>query len=345
MTTINTSLAAYMVAIGIFPMWWAAFSETYGRKPIYIISLCLAIVFNILAAYSNGVGMFIAMRLMSGSAAASFQTVSAGTVSDIWETRDRGMALGISSVGPLCGPLLAPIIGGALSSTWGWRSTMWFLAAFSAVCLFLILFLVPETKNKAAPDPAAAPSGGFGPTAKKILFDPLKTLLYYGRTAVALTVLYSGITYCQVFIMGVSISTTFNEPPYSYSELIVGLLYIPEGTGYILGSLVGGWWADRTMRRQAAKIGECDASGNLILRPEHRIRENAWIGAIMYPLALIWFGWTADFGVFVVAPVSPSLHGFAYACQGFLQSQSDQLTTHPSIPRQSAPSCLAWAPC
>ena len=70
------------------------------------------------------------MRMLSGGAAASVQAVGAGTIADIWEVKERGRAMGIFYLGPLCGPLLAPIIGGALNEGLGWRSVQWFQVRF-----------------------------------------------------------------------------------------------------------------------------------------------------------------------------------------------------------------------
>lgn len=88
------------------------FSETLGRRSIYIVSFILFALFNALGAVSVNIGMFVAMRMLSGGAAASVQAVGAGTIADIWEVKERGRAMGIFYLGPLCGPLLSPIIGG-----------------------------------------------------------------------------------------------------------------------------------------------------------------------------------------------------------------------------------------
>ena len=68
----------------------------------------LFLVFNILSAESKNIAMFIVMRLLSGGASASVQAVGAGTVADIWDVSERGRAMGIFYLGPLCGPLIAP---------------------------------------------------------------------------------------------------------------------------------------------------------------------------------------------------------------------------------------------
>lgn len=88
--------------------------------------------------------MFIVLRALSGGASASVQAVGAGTIADIWEVRERGRAMGLFYLGPLMGPLLAPIIGGALAQSLRWRSTLWFLVIYGGVMVVLIVFALPE---------------------------------------------------------------------------------------------------------------------------------------------------------------------------------------------------------
>lgn len=97
-SVVNLSVALYMLSMSIFPLWWSSFSETLGRRSIYISSFVLYILFSILGAVSTNVGMFIAMRLLNGAAGASVQAVGAGTIADVWEVKERGYAMGKSSV-------------------------------------------------------------------------------------------------------------------------------------------------------------------------------------------------------------------------------------------------------
>jgi multidrug resistance protein len=129
-TITNLSVALYMLAMAIFPLWWSAFSETSGRRNIYMASFALFVIFCSLSAISKSITMLVILRMLSGGAAASVQAVGAGTIADIWEPRERGRAMGVFYVGPLCGPLFAPIIGGLLAQRWDWRATLWFLAIY-----------------------------------------------------------------------------------------------------------------------------------------------------------------------------------------------------------------------
>ncbi|KAF1736509.1 MFS antiporter QDR3 [Beauveria bassiana] len=230
-TITNLAVAMYMVAMSIFPIWWSAFSEQFGRRSIYLASFSLFVLFSIASALSVDISMLIVMRIGVGGASASVQAVGAGTIADIWEPRERGLAMSMFYLGPLLGPLFAPIIGGALSQAFGWKSTMWFLAIYGGVIQFA-------------------------------------------------------------------------KPPYSYPELTVGLLYIPSGLGYIVGSLVGGRWLDYIMAREAVKANRYNDKGKLVYLPEDRLRENAWMAVTVYPCGLLLFGWTINYGVMWLAPAA-----------------------------------------
>ena len=146
-TITNLSSALYMLSMAIFPLWWSSFSETFGRRNIYLISFAFFLLWNILAAVSVNISMLLVMRILGGGAAASVQAVGAGSIADVWEVRERGKAMGIFYLGPLMGPLFAPIIGGALVKGFGWRSTLWFLAIYGGVILVFIFFALPEVRR------------------------------------------------------------------------------------------------------------------------------------------------------------------------------------------------------
>ncbi|KAK3707818.1 hypothetical protein LTR37_011820 [Vermiconidia calcicola] len=329
---VNLSVALYMLSMSIFPLWWSSFSETLGRRTIYLTSFALYVLFNILAAVSTNVGMFLAMRMLSGGAGASVQAVGAGTIADIWEVRERGRAMGFFYLGPLCGPLLAPIIGGVLNEAFGWRSVQWVLAIFGALIWIFLLFCLPETlrqrisvaavaeaeaASRANTDNAVRPALTRTTTKQSVkvkstkyltifrrwFIDPLRIVLYLQFPAVAICVFYATTTFCALYALNLSIQQTFSAQPYSYSSIIVGVLYIPNSLGYFVTSIFGGRWIDWIMAREARKAGRYDEKGRLIYRPEDRMKENAWVGAIMFPAALIMYGWTVEFGVHLAAPM------------------------------------------
>lgn len=351
-----------MLSLAIVPIWWSALSEHFGRRSIYLISLILFIIFAILSAESTSIVMLTVMRILCGGAAASVQAVGAGTVADIWKPIERGKAVGFFYLGPLCGPLFAPVIGGALAQKWRWRAPMWFLAiyggkslslnflegrqhaqfwtscadyAFAGTAFFFILLALPETlrKTKTTAEVAEEQESDRLPldsphsassriSAREVVHsraikcmrilriccvDPLKSILYLRFPAVLVTVYYASITFAALYVLNISIQATFEKPPYSFSTLVVGFLYVPASLGYVIASIGGGKWMDHIMAREARKDGRYDEEGLPIYRPEDRMRENAWLGAIVYPLSLIVYGWTAEKGTHWILPVCDTI--------------------------------------
>jgi multidrug resistance protein len=318
-----------MLSMSIFPLWWSSFSETLGRRSIYLISFALFVVFSVISAVSISISMLIVMRILGGGAAASVQAVGAGTIADIWESRERGRAMGIFYLGPLMGPLLAPIIGGLLCQNLGWRSTMWFLAIYGGLLWLVLCFCLPETLRAKKPlitdttlqsqnddkgserppltrvstrQSVRQKAQTFASVFKRFIIDPLSVLVYLRFPAVAITVYYASITFGSLYVLNISVQQTFSSAPYNFSTTIIGLLYIPSSLGYIVASIIGGKWSDTIMHREARHANRYDVNGKLVLIPEDRMRENAYIAAAIYPAALIWYGWTIKYHLYWVVP-------------------------------------------
>lgn len=126
----SMSVGIYMLAMAVFPLWWSSASELVGRRTVYVISNIGMAFFSAMSAISPSIGIFLAMRFFTGGASSAAMSVGAGTIADIWVPEERGTAMGYFFLGPLCGPLLAPILGGALSDKFGWASTQWFLTIY-----------------------------------------------------------------------------------------------------------------------------------------------------------------------------------------------------------------------
>lgn len=242
------------------------------------------------------------------------------------------------------GPLLAPIIGGALAGAWGWRSTQWFQVIYGGVLFIILTFCLPETLDvrrlplKAL---AATPATDEKPRTltrtstrqsihlktkrvakvfKRCIIDPLSVLAYLRFPAVLISVYLASIAFGSLYVLNISIQQTFSKPPYGFSVIILGLLYIPNSLGYILASVLGGRWTDRIMHRRAKAAGRYDEAGKLVFIPEDRMGENVWLAAVIFPGALLWYGWAADKGIIVTNPFLFLLLDFAVL--GFQKTSS-----------------------
>ncbi|KAH8691964.1 major facilitator superfamily domain-containing protein [Talaromyces proteolyticus] len=311
-TVTNLSLAFYLLAMAIFPFWWMNWAVAFGRRNIYLVSFSLGVVFAVLAAISKSIGMLIAMRLMSGGCSASVQAVGVATITDLWEPRERGRAMGIFFLGPQLGPFLAPIIGGALANRWGWRSTMWFIVIIAAAMLTIQLLCLPETSRRdektwwQTTQERLSHHSAVSKTfiiPRMLIVDPFKALYILRYPVFFFPMAYIGIVTVYFYVLNISMEQTFAAPPYNFSTLVIGLCYIPSSLGYIVGSVIGGRWMDYVMMRSAKKSNQFDVNGKPQLNPEDRMQENAWLAGLIPVASLIWYGWTIQYKVFWLAPL------------------------------------------
>ena len=143
-------------------MAFAPLSESVGRRPIYAVTLFIAIIFLIPCAVAKNIGTLLVCRLIDGVAFRYLRLSSTpprlslitthsapmvlvgGTLADLWRPEERGIPMAAFSAAPFLGPAIGPLAGGYLSMGKGWRWLYWIQMILSGAAYLLIL-TVPET--------------------------------------------------------------------------------------------------------------------------------------------------------------------------------------------------------
>lgn len=289
----------FLCATGIAPLWHAFFSERYGRRPVYLVGFLVFTLASVLCAVSQNVEMLLSFRFIQASGASCAQSVGLGIIADIYVPSERGRATGWWYLGVIAGPLISPLVSGALI-TWtnSWRSTMWFNVIFGGVIEMSILLCLPETSTMLKARQAAAlsnpspethaPKQTLMQTLKALLnlliLRPFRTVLYVRFLPVGLTVYYGATCFACLYAISTAIPFSFEDPPYQFNSMKIALAYIPPCIGYIIGSVTGGYLSDYAYRRALARDGDKFV-------PESRL-DSAWCGVPFMPVGLLIFGWT-----------------------------------------------------
>ncbi|MCP6412570.1 hypothetical protein NL483_28905, partial [Klebsiella pneumoniae] len=71
-------------------------------------------------------------------------------------------------------------------------------------------------------------------SVRRFLIDPLGVVRYLRFPAVFITVLLAAIAFGSLYVVNIAIQQKFTRDPYNYGQLLLGLLYIPSGAGYIV---------------------------------------------------------------------------------------------------------------
>ncbi|KAJ5171401.1 MFS transporter [Penicillium coprophilum] len=285
----------FLIGLAIAPLWWSSLSQEYGRRPVLVFSFLISAIAVIICAVSNSLPLITVFRLIEALGCSSAQSVGAGVISDIYISTDRGSALGWFYLGTLIGPLVAPIVGGALQIWLGWRSNLYFMAIFTFAMVILILLALPETLVKASPEENAGSSRSWLQQVQRDAVSPLPKLKLLLIPSIALSVCYVSICFASLYCFNTTLPYAYSAPPYNFSSIEVGLCYISNCLGYAIGSVAGGRLSDAKLRKyQLTHDGE--------INPVERLK-TVWYGVGFVPVGLLLYGWLVEKQIFWFAPL------------------------------------------
>lgn len=108
-------LSLFVIGLGVGPMVLAPLSEFYGRRPIYIVSFFIYLLFIIPCAVAHNIQTMIVARFLGGVAGSAFLSVAGGTVGDMFEKQDLSFPMMIYTGSPFIGPAIVRSIFGLLN--------------------------------------------------------------------------------------------------------------------------------------------------------------------------------------------------------------------------------------
>lgn len=363
--TLTTGL--FMAALGIGPLYHAFLSERFGRRPIYLAGFTLYTLASVACAVAPDGDDLVAYRFFQAFGSSAAQSIGMGTISDIYIPAERGRATGFWFIGPILGPMVSPLIGGAIYQWMGWRAILWTTAIFGVILLVLITLFLPETSLKLKAQQAHPPSPNANTTSplpspvtnttpppsqpqpfrtqltsnirKFLIFTytfgilPLATVGRLLFPPVGLSALYSSICFGSMYAISVATPFSFSEPPYKLGSVDISFLYLPACVGYCLGSVVGGYLSDREVRKAKAlsEDGETYSS-------EVRLRSARW-GVPLVPAGLLIFGWGLHRHTHMALPI---MGGFVFGVGLMLTNGTIMAYYTDSIPGQTASVVAAY---
>ena len=125
-TSYLTSLQ--IAVIGGGPLFWRPLSMRFGRRPIFLVSLIGALLFNVGCAKSHTYGAMATCRAFCAFFICPAAAIGSAVVVETFFKKDRGKYMGIWTVMVTLGVPLAPFIFGFVAYHVGYRWIYWILA-------------------------------------------------------------------------------------------------------------------------------------------------------------------------------------------------------------------------
>ncbi|OJJ61713.1 hypothetical protein ASPSYDRAFT_142871 [Aspergillus sydowii CBS 593.65] len=286
-SVINASNAVYLVFMGLAGPLWGPLSQIWGRRPICLVTAFLFFAFSVGTALSPNLSAYYVFRLLTAFQGTSFLVVGSSAVGDVYEPRARATALGWFLSGNMIGPAFGPFIGGVIATFSSWRATFWLQSAMGGFGTVMVFFLLPETY----PHPSKGDLSGQTPKEKaKLLWHKVNPFRVAGLLLSYPNLLFAALATSALVWNQYSLLTPIRyvlNPRFNLTTpLQSGLLYIAPGGGYLIGTLLGGRWADYIVRRWIRKRGE--------RVPEDRLKSSLPFMLVILPVCMLVYGWTVQ---------------------------------------------------
>lgn len=135
MALVQQTLSAYLLAVSVMNLFYGTLSDSFGRRPIILVSLVLFTGASTAAALAPTFGWLLVARVLQGLSAGAGRVIGQAIIRDRFEgaAAHRMMSYVMMVFG--LAPAIAPVLGGYLHAAFGWRSTFVFMAVFGLALL------------------------------------------------------------------------------------------------------------------------------------------------------------------------------------------------------------------
>lgn len=129
---------SYLLAAAVFLVPLGKLGDTFGRTKLFLYGNILFAVFTLLCGLATNASMMIVLRFFQGLAAAMMTATAMALVISAFPPNERGKVIGLNVSAVYVGSSIAPMVGGFLTDSVGWRS-IFFINAFTSIVLSLII--------------------------------------------------------------------------------------------------------------------------------------------------------------------------------------------------------------
>jgi DHA1 family bicyclomycin/chloramphenicol resistance-like MFS transporter len=150
---VQLTLSAYLVGFAGGQIAYGPFSDRYGRKPVLLVALALFCAANVLCAAASRIEVLIAARALQAMGGAGAIVVARAIVRDLYAGARAGRELSLMGSIMAFAPIVAPLIGGVLQTTFGWRANFIVALAVGLIAAIVVWRALPETLPLRAPEP------------------------------------------------------------------------------------------------------------------------------------------------------------------------------------------------
>ncbi len=315
---VQQTLSVFLFTFAFMMLFYGTLSDSFGRRPVILAALVVYTLSSLGAAFAPTFGWLLVCRALQGLAAGAGSVIGQAIVQDRF-AHDQSHAQRIMShIMMVFGlaPAIAPILGGWLHVTFGWRSTFIFLAVFGTLLIALVYRMLPESLPKEQRH--AFHGVAIAKNYLKVLKNPQFLLL-----SLSVGLSFGGLS------LYIGSAANFVMEILHLPETAFGWLFVPLISGMVIGSAWGGKKADKINAARMVWIGFGVMALAGVLNVGYNTLFVADIPWAVLPLMVYTFGLAVAMPAIQVGALAlfPANRGLASSMLSFIQMMSFALVS------------------
>jgi DHA1 family bicyclomycin/chloramphenicol resistance-like MFS transporter len=313
---VQQTLTVFLFAFAFMMLFYGTLSDSFGRRPVILVSLAVYTAASLGAAFAPSLGVLLACRVLQGLAAGAGSVIGQAIVQDRFSGAQAQKIMSHIMMVFGLAPAIAPVLGGWLQVTLGWRSTFYFLAIFGTLMIALVYKGLPESL----------------PREKRHAFHPLIIAKNYLKVLGDPQFLLLSLTVGMAFgglSLYIGSAANFVMVILHLPETAFAWMFVPLISGMVIGSAWGGKAATRISTRRMMWTGFGVMALGALLSVGYNLAFVAAVPWAVLPLAVYTFGLAVAMPAIQVSGLAlfPDNRGLASSMMAFIQMMSFAITS------------------
>jgi MFS transporter, DHA1 family, multidrug resistance protein len=246
--TVQLTLSVFLVGFAVSQLAYGPLSDRFGRRPVLIGGVTVFVLASAACMLAQSIEQLITARFLQALGSCCGPVLGRAVVRDVYGRERAATVLAYMAMAMAVAPAVGPLLGGFLTSLFGWRANFLFLVGFGVLILAAVWFLLDET-NRHRDELALHPRRLAGNYA----------LLLRSRTWLGFTVCIAA-TYSAMFAF-ISGSSFVLIGHFGLSPELFGLSFGTIVLGYMVGSFTAGRLSHRLGIDRMVRLGSTLAGG------------------------------------------------------------------------------------
>jgi len=302
------TLSVYLFAYAFMMLWHGALSDALGRRPVIIAGLAIYAFATLGCAIAGNVETLWLFRAAQGLCAGTGLVVGRAIIRDRFNGAEAQQLMSQVTLVFSIAPAVAPIVGGVLLNTLGWRSIFWVLLVWVLAVLAWATRYLPETlppSQRHVLRPRA-----LWRNYVNVLANPRFTMLSLIPT----------LNFAAFFIY-IAAAPTFLVGLLGVSTWGFAWLFVPMITGIVAGATLSGRMAGRISPQRTIRVGYLFIAVGAVANVLICHFAPPFVAWNVAPILIYTTGsgLVAPSAMIALLDQFPSLRGMASSLQGFVQ--------------------------